>query len=109
MEKKLNGKDAEARVAIHPLIRTHLETGRKYLYIGDQVQRFDRLTLEESALLLNYLMTHIQRPEFTCWVRWEPDTLLLWDNCCTCHFAVADYSGFSRCMYRVTIAGDKPF
>ncbi len=109
MSKKINGKDAESRVAVHPLVRTHPETGRKCLFVGDQVQRFDGLTAEESAPLLDYLMTHIQRPEFTCRVRWEPGTLVLWDNRCTCHYAVADYAGFPRRMHRVTIAGDTPY
>ena len=93
----------------HPVVRTHPETGRKCLFIGDHVQRFDELTLEESAPLLDFLMTHIQRPEFTCRVRWAPDTLVMWDNRCTCHYAVADYIGFPRRMHRVTIAGDKPY
>lgn len=109
MAKKLNGKDAAPEIAVHPLIRTHPETGRKCLFVGDQVQRFDGLTAAESAPLLGYLMDHIQRPEFTCRVRWEPDTLLMWDNRCTCHYAVADYAGHSRRMHRVTVAGDKPF
>lgn len=109
MEQKLNGKDAEAVPVTHPLVRTHPETGRKCLYIGDQVQHFAGLSEAESAPLLDFLMSHVQRPEFTCRVHWEPDTLLLWDNRCTCHYAVADYAGFSRRMHRVTIAGDTPF
>ena len=109
MAVKLNGMDTDSKIAIHPLVRTHPETGRKCLFIGDQVQRFDALTLEESAPLLDFLMTHIQRPEFTCRVRWAPGTLVMWDNRCTCHYAVADYVGFPRRMHRVTIAGDKPY
>ena len=109
MAQKLNGKDAAPPVAIHPLVRTHPETDRKCLFVGDQVQRFDGLTLEESAPLLRYLMSHIQRPEFTCRVRWEPGTLVMWDNRCTCHYAVADYVGQFRRMHRVTIAGDTPY
>lgn len=109
MQKKLHTQEKEPVVAVHPLIRTHPETGRKCLYIGDQVQKFDGMTREESQPLLSYLMRHIQRPEYTCRVRWEPDTLVLWDNRCTCHYAIADYAGHSRRMQRVTIAGDTPF
>ena len=109
MQKKLHPKAEEPVIAVHPLIRTHPETGRKCLYVGDQVQRFDGMTREESQPLLSYLMKHIQRPEFTCRVRWEPGTLVLWDNRCTCHYAIADYTGHTRRMQRVTIAGDRPF
>lgn len=109
MDKKLTGGTERPKVAVHPLIRTHPETGRKCLFVGDQVQRFDGMSAGESAPLLRYLMTHIQRPEFTCRVRWEPGTLVVWDNRCTCHYAIADYAGFTRRMQRVTIAGDKPF
>ena len=92
----------------HPVVRTHPETGRKCLYIGDQAQRFDGMTAEESKPLIDYLMTYIQRPEFTCRVRWEPGSLVLWDNRCTCHYAIADYAGHTRRMHRVIIAGDAP-
>lgn len=109
MRKKLHAKEGKPVIAVHPLIRTHPETGRKCLYVGDQVQRFDGMTREESQPLLSFLMKHIQRPEFTCRVRWEPGTLVLWDNRCTCHYAIADYAGHTRRMQRVTIAGDTPF
>ena len=109
MDQKLNTSSDKPRIAVHPLIRTHPETGRKCLFLGDQVQRFDELTAEESQPLLDQLMKHLRRPEFTCRIRWEPGTLLIWDNRCTCHYAVADYVGHTRRMYRVTIAGGVPF
>jgi taurine dioxygenase len=108
MGKKLHEEETPPVVAVHPLIRTHPETGRKCLYIGDQAQRFDGMTAEESKPLIDYLMTYIQRPEFTCRVRWEPGSLVLWDNRCTCHYAIADYAGHTRRMHRVIIAGDAP-
>ncbi len=109
MDEKLSQAEQKPKIAVHPLIRTHPETGRKCLFIGDQVQRFDGFTNEESAPLLDYLMTFIQRPEFTCRIRWEPGTLVMWDNRSTCHYAIADYAGHGRRMHRVTIAGDVPF
>jgi len=95
--------------SIHPLVRTHPETGRKALYIGGHVQAFEGMTDEESAPLIAFLMAHSIRPEFTCRFRWETGSLAFWDNRCTQHFAVNDYPAETRIMHRVTVCGDVPF
>ncbi len=89
----MRGKDPgdEQTDSIHPLVRTHPETGRKALYIGGHVQAFDGMTDEESAPLIGFLMEHSTRPEFTCRFRWQTGSLAFWDNRCTQHFAVNDY------------------
>lgn len=95
--------------SIHPLVRTHPETGRKALYIGGHVQHFDGMTDEESQPLIDFFMKHSVRPEFTVRVRWQNGTLTFWDNRCTQHFAVNDYPAETRIMHRITICGDQPF
>jgi len=95
--------------SVHPLVRTHPETGRRALYIGGHVQRFDGMTDEESIPLIDYFMKHSTRPEFTCRVRWANGTMTIWDNRCTQHFAVNDYPAETRIMHRITICGDQPF
>jgi taurine dioxygenase len=95
--------------SIHPLVRTHPETGRKALYIGGHVQRFDGMTEEESDSLIEFLKRQSVRPEYTCRVRWESGTLTFWDNRCTQHFAVNDYPMETRMMRRITVCGDTPF
>lgn len=95
--------------SVHPLVRTHPETGRKALYIGGHVQHFDGMTDEESQPLIDYLMKHSIRPEFTCRVKWQKGSLTFWDNRCTQHFAVNDYPAETRIMHRVTVCGDVPF
>lgn len=95
--------------SVHPLVRTHPETGRKALFIGGHVQHFDRMTEAESQPLIRFFMQHSTRPEFTCRVRWQAGTLTFWDNRCTQHFAVNDYPDDSRIMHRITIRGDVPF
>jgi len=97
-------------VTEHPLIRTHPETGRKALFIGDQTERFADMTIEESKPLVDYLMAHARRPEFTCRFRWRPGSIAVWDNRCVLHYAVADYAGQRRRMHRITIKGEEaPF
>ena len=95
--------------AIHPLVRTHPETGRPSLYahIGHSV-RFEGMSEEESAPMLNYLFQHQIRPEFQCRIAWRPGTLTVWDNRCTLHNAMNDYHGHRRHMWRITIEGDRP-
>jgi taurine dioxygenase len=95
--------------ATHPVVRTHPETGRKALYVNTaHALRFENMTAEESAPLLDYLCQHAIRPEFTCRFRWSPGALALWDNRCTLHNPVNDYHGQLRSMHRITLAGDRP-
>lgn len=96
-------------VSVHPIVRTHPETGRKSLYISSHTKQFEGMTEEESEPLLNYLAKHIQRPEFSCRFRWQPGSLAIWDNRCSQHKALGDYDGKLRRMYRITIEGDVPF
>ncbi len=94
----------------HPLIRTHPETGRKCLYVsGAYTPRLKDMTEEESAPLLDFLMTHLTREPFTCRWRWQAGDVAFWDNRCTLHYALNDYSGYRRIMHRVTINGDRPY
>lgn len=95
--------------SVHPLVRTHPETGRKALYIGGHVQHFDGMTDEESQPLMDFLMKHSIRPEFTCRFRWETGSLAFWDNRCVQHFAVNDYPAETRIMHRITVQGDVPY
>ncbi len=108
MKVREPGKD-EVTEADHPMIRTHPETGRKALYIGNHMQYFTGMTREESAPLRAYLMEHATKPEFTCRFRWEPGSLAFWDNRCTQHYALNDYPGQRRRMHRITICGYTPF
>jgi taurine dioxygenase len=107
---RIQASEAALKEQAHPCIRTHPENGRKILFVNWVYSiRFEGMTEEESAPLLDFLNRHSQRPEFQIRFRWRKGSLALWDNRCTQHLAVNDYPGYRRVMDRVTIAGDKPF
>ena len=93
----------------HPIARTHPATGRTCLYVNNNfTTRIAGVTPEESDTLLRFLLRHVQRPDFQVRFRWEPGSVVFWDNRCSQHYAVPDYSGHRRVMHRVTIMGDRP-
>jgi taurine dioxygenase len=94
---------------VHPVVRTHPETGKKALFLNDHyVLRFENMTVEESMPLLKYLWQHAIRPEFTCRFRWTDGSIAFWDNRCLMHTPIDDYFGKRRQMWRITIGGDRP-
>ena len=89
-----------------PVVRTHPETGRKALYIGEKVKRFDGMTEEESAPLIDYLVRHATRPEFVYRHQWRKHDILAWDNRCVMHQALGDFDEMQlRHMERTTVLG----
>ena len=97
------------REVLHPVVRVHPDTGRRSLFVNPvYTQRFEDTTVEESRPLLQYLFDHAVRAEFTCRLRWEPDTLAIWDNRCLLHLAINDYDGSRRLLHRTTVAGERP-
>jgi taurine dioxygenase len=97
------------RVAEHPAVRRHPETGRKSLFVNvAHTSHFKGMTEAESAPILDYLFQHQVRPEFTCRFRWRKGSLAFWDNRASQHHPINDYHGFRRVMRRITLAGEKP-
>ena len=96
-------------VGIHPVIRTHPETGEKALYVNQAHScHFQGWSIAESDGLLNYLFAHQIREEFQCRHAWQKGDLAIWDNRCTLHYPVNDYHGHRRLLHRITLKGDKP-
>ena len=96
--------------AVHPVVRTHPQSARCALYVNPSfTTRIEGLSRQESRMLLDMLFAHQQRPEFQLRLVWQPNTIVLWDNRCTQHFALWDYWPEERKGHRVTIAGERPY
>ncbi|WP_323797390.1 TauD/TfdA dioxygenase family protein [Nisaea sp.] len=110
MDRASAGLTGDEFESCHPVIRTHPETGRKALYVNvAHTVRFDGMTEEESAPILEFLFEHQIQPEFTCRFRWSEGAVAFWDNRAAMHYPVNDYHGYRRLMHRITLAGDRPF
>ncbi|WP_106854374.1 TauD/TfdA dioxygenase family protein [Caballeronia novacaledonica] len=104
----------------HPVVRTHPETGEKILYVGSFTTHFVnyhtpdnvRYGLDKTpgaSLLLNYLQSQALIPEYQVRFRWKPNSIAVWDNRSTQHYAVMDYWPAPRKMERAGIVGDRPY
>ena len=94
-------------ISVHPVVRTHPETGRKLLFVNrSYTVGFEGWTEAESRPLLDFLLEHGHRPEFTCRFRWTNGAIAFWDNRCTKHLAVHDAGPYRRIMRRTQISGD---
>lgn len=99
--------------ALHPVIRTHPETGRKSIFVNPQLTKgIEGMPSDEADALLAEIYEHNKKPEFHYFHRWRPGDLVFWDNRCVQHIADhrrLDDPTYIRHMHRTTIGGDKPF
>ena len=102
----------DSRPAVdHPLVRTHPDTGRKSLYIGNHSTHIVGLPEAEGTALLAELLEHATQPQFVYTQRWQVGDLVMWDNRCLLHRAVANYEAdkYRRVMHRSVVRGTVPF
>lgn len=94
----------------HPVVRTHPVTGRRALFVSPHfTTRFEDMTEEESRPLLDTLYAVATRPENVYRHRWRAGDVVMWDNRCTMHYAVMDYTeDMVRLLHRTTAAGEVP-
>ena len=104
----LNEAMAKVGSAVHPMVRNHPVTGRGFLFVNQSfTTHVVGMSSHESHRLLRYLFDHINQPEFQCRLRWQANSLVMWDNRVTQHYAVADYMPHYRLMHRVTVIDDR--
>ena len=94
---------------VHPVIRTHPETGRKALYVNDMFTLRIQGNVQVGKPRTARLSFHsCHPPRILLPFRWSENAVAIWDNRCMQHYAVDDYQAYERLMYRVTIEGCRP-
>jgi taurine dioxygenase len=92
-----------------PVVRTHPETGRKCIYLGDHAESIVGLPYAEGRALIEELNALAVHPDLTYEHRWKPRELILWDNRCVMHRATAyDPATQGRVIRRCTVLGEVP-
>lgn len=101
--------DEAKKTQIHPVVRTHPETGRKCLYINRiYTIGIEGMTRDEGEALIGFLTKHSTQEKYVYRHKWRENMLTMWDNRCVQHYADGGYDGYLRLMYRTTTAGDRP-
>jgi taurine dioxygenase len=104
---------AEQRAAVppvdHPIVRTHPETGRKCLYLGDHAEHVLGMEYSAGRALIDELNELAVHPDLTYQHRWVPGQLIVWDNRCVMHRATEyDPARERRVVRRCTVLGEVP-
>ena len=100
---------AGANRAVHPLVRTHDETGAESLFVNPGfTSHIDGFDADESRWILEPLYRHATRPEYIYRHQWQPHDVLVWDNRSLMHYAIADYGDAPRYLERTTCIGGTP-
>ena len=95
---------------VHPVIRTHPESGKKVIFVNPLfTTHIVDVPAEESRAILQFLYQHNARPEYTLRFKWDVNCIAIWDNRSTQHKPINDYFPANRCLNRIVIDGDRPY
>ena len=119
IEKRL-ALHAQFPDAEHPVVRTHPETGEKILFVNAFTTHFTNFHTADNvrvgqdyapgaSQLLQYLISQAFIPEYQVRFRWKPNSMAMWDNRSTQHYAVMDYPPCHRKMERAGIVGEATY
>jgi taurine dioxygenase len=106
----ISGKPRSTRIinmteqdyAIHPVIITRPETGKKLIYVNESFTiDIPTIGIDQSNQVLSRLFKILSNHKFSCRFRWSPNTIAWWDNIGTQHQAIADYQPNTRIGFRV--------
>jgi taurine dioxygenase len=101
---------ADAPPMTHPLVRTHPDTGRKCLFMGEHASHLDDRPFEAGRTRLAELEAHATQERFLYRHRWRPGDVLMWDNRCLLHRADQNFDAarYKRVLHRTCLRGSAP-
>lgn len=100
----------EVQPVVHPVVRTHPETGRKALFVSEHfTTRIVGLPEDQSRDLLDELFARSVAPGLVYRHRWQPHDIVFWDNRSVLHLAAGTPDHIRRKLYRTTIEGSTPY
>jgi alpha-ketoglutarate-dependent taurine dioxygenase len=109
LRKEPHGFTDDQLENIHPAVRRHPRTGRKGLFVTNAYfKRFVGWSDEDSQGLMTYLSTIPYRLQLQCRIRWQPNTVIVWDNRFLQHCGIHDYENERRHLIRTTVIGERP-
>lgn len=96
---------------IHPLVRTHPDTGAKTLYLGSHASHIEGMAYDDSRALLDALLEHTVQAQFIYTHHWQRGDLVMWDNRTLLHRALMNYDmgAQRRVLHRTVVRGTVPF
>jgi taurine dioxygenase len=93
----------------HPVVRTHPETGRKCIFLGDHAESILGMDYDEGRAFIDALNERIVGLAGVYHHRWQPRDFMVWDNRCLLHKAESyDLAREPRVIRRCTVLGDEP-
>jgi len=103
-------KERVPNAVLHPVVRTHPETGRKSIFINPiRIEGIVGMDHREALPLLDDLLAHATQERFQYRHRWQPGDMVMWDNRCLLHKANGDYDmNEMRYLYRLMLKGGVP-
>jgi len=102
-------REVQVPDALHPIVRTHPETGRLALYLGRRANAtIEGLPADDSEPLLDALWAHATEARFTWHHQWRAGDLIAWDNRCTLHRRDSFDESHRRVMHRTQSCGTRP-
>ena len=110
LPKRTKEEEARSPDVVHPVARTHPDTGKKAIYVNPvRIEQFEGMEIEESQALLNELIDFVSQDRFVYRHEWTRGDMVIWDNRQALHQATTDYDKSQfRKLYRMMVEGDRP-
>ena len=104
-----DAQKAEKPPVDQPIVRTHPDTGRKCIYLGDHAESIVGMPYAEGRALIEELNALAIHPDLCYEHHWQRGEMIVWDNRCVQHRAT-DYDPATqgRVVRRCTVLGEIP-